>query len=169
LLGAFAAFIHVSRELREAQLRQFKTLLAQRKIERLRLANRSSLFPGHAIPRTQSPDLLDIAQGEWKIDDSTPTANDLGTGAIFEVHPNGGITQNPGVFSSCAADSIPEGLYCREVLIQQDVPVPDTALNLTISQSLPGLRSAAVTVWVRVLRKGETRQAAVVQSQVMVQ
>lgn len=169
LMGAFAAFVYVSRELREAQLRQYKTVLAQAKIERLRLANRSSFFPApNPNPGVQQVELLAPAQGGWTMDTSNPSLGDLGTGGLFRISPNGNILrENQSGITGCDQTSIPDGAFCREVLIHADVP--GTALNGPLRLSLPGIRTSAVTVWVRVLRKGEPVGAAAVQAQVLVQ
>src|SRR5262249_39672680 len=153
-------------------------------IERLSVANRAFLFT-NAVPNpfvADTADHLPIAQFGWHLDSlSVPTAapmvsGDFGTGDLFTILPNGNVAQVPtGAIASCLDSNLPAGYFCREVLIHNGVPCPGPGpcpggtSNQTITNLLPTVRSTAVTIWVRVIRVGETFREAAVQSQVIVQ
>jgi len=171
LLGAFAGVLHASRDLREGQLRQYKVLLADATSQRASLSNKSSLavnvadkslggITGVAMP-TQPPDQTAVGSSPWQVDPSPMKNLDLGTGAYFNILPNGQILQfDLATRVPCEDPSLPDGSYCREVLLTAGLPTANGAI-------LPaGVR--AYTLWTRIARKGDPIENAVVQQKVLI-
>src|SRR5262249_51261574 len=109
LLGNFMALVQASKIIREGQLRQYKTMLMDAKMQRLLLADKSSLpnMVGglQTISDTLYPPNVAIGSAPWVIDPSAPDTSvpgpgDLGRGAVFSLVADGEIQPITGTFSS---------------------------------------------------------------------
>src|SRR5258708_36994464 len=98
LLGNFMALVQASSLSREGQLRQYKTMLVDTKMQRLLLPDKSRLptMVGglQPISNTLYPPSVAIGGAPWVIDPSSPDSavpgpGDLGRGPIFTLSPSG--------------------------------------------------------------------------------
>ena len=156
ITGAFAGILNASNDLREAQLRQYKMALIDATAQRLTLASKAS-FSASAVLQMPSisPDLLKPGTAPWQLDSTSPSTGDLSTGAYFQVLPNGQIQHVTFATSlPCGSSSLPQGTYCREVLLAPGLSGPN-------SGALPP-GAQAYTQWIRVSRQGEPLSSAVV-------
>jgi prepilin-type N-terminal cleavage/methylation domain-containing protein len=183
LLGTFMGLVHAANMAREGQLRQYKMELIDAKLNRLMLADKiamANMVGGlQTISNTLMPPTVAIGGSPWVIDPSAPDLRtysdgtqilpgDLGVGAVFDVKPDGEIRRNPATFLNCADPAIPVGSYCREVLLHNRLPLPTSAPNTLIQGNLDGVGSSSFTLWIRVSRKGEDPELAVVERKVVV-
>jgi prepilin-type N-terminal cleavage/methylation domain-containing protein len=173
--GSLSALLVASQVIREGQLRQSKTVLVDAKEQRMLLADKKVLKTGAVAAPVADPATLAVGASPWAIDDSVPEAGDLGTGAFFDLLPDGSITPRTSLTivtaPSCASANIPTGTYCREVLIAKGLP-PDKAastVNAAVATALTAAGAQAYTRWVRVWRKGEPEVRAVVSREVFVE
>lgn len=164
--GALSGLLTANKDLRQGQLRQYKMALVDATMQRMLLADKTQLQArAVALPATP-PAQLAIGAAPWGPDTTSVVPGDLSTGAYFWVRPDGEITQITGIpaGTKCNAAALPEGSYCREVLLTTGMPV---ALG-THSAVLP-TTALPLTYWVRVARKGEVPITAVVHRKVIVQ
>jgi hypothetical protein len=119
-----------------------------------------------AVSTATPPTQLNIGDPPWTVDPSPFVGGpdggigDISTGAYFRIYPDGTIQPfdlSPRV--SCKDSSLPEGTYCREVLLTQGLP--------TLDGGTPPPGSQQFTQWIRVSRKGELPGMAVVQTKVL--
>lgn len=176
LLGNFMALVQASNLSREGQIRQYKTMLVDTKMQRLLLADKSrlpSMVGGlQTISATLYPPSVAVGAAPWVIDPSAPDTSvpgpgDLGIGAVFSLSPNGDVHPLTGTFTSCADPNIPAGAYCREVLLQSKLPLA-TAANSTIQANLDAAGAQSSTLWVRISKKGDNLGFAVFERKVLV-
>ncbi len=176
LLGNFMALVQASSLSREGQLRQYKTMLVDTKMQRLLLADKSRLptMVGglQTISDTLYPPSVAIGGAPWVIDPSTPDPSvpgpgDLGKGSVFSLSPNGDVHPLTGTFTSCADPAIPTGAYCREVLLHNRLPLA-TAANATVQANLDAAGAQSSTLWIRISRKGDSLGFAVFERKVLV-
>jgi prepilin-type N-terminal cleavage/methylation domain-containing protein len=181
LLGTFMGLVHAATVAREGQLRQYKMELIDASLNRLLLADKTQL-PGmvgglKSIPDAMRPKELDIGVAPWSIDPSATDASkygdgnyklprDLGVGAVFNIAANGKIYPVEGTFPDCS--SVPVGAYCREVLLHNRLPQPASPSNTPIQGRLDVAGARSFTLWIRVSRKGEALDMAVVERKVLV-
>ena len=177
LLGTFMGLVHAATVAREGQLRQFKTALIDAKIQRLMLADKTQLpnmvggvqtvaagvLPSEDIGVGVPPWVIDPSGGDFSVN----LPGDLGVGAVFRVLPDGEIRPVAGAFVSCGDSTIPDGAYCREVLLQGSLPLP-TTVNAQVQNSINATGARSFTLWVRISRKGEGRRLAVVERKVII-
>ena len=177
LLGTLSGLIEATRIAREGQFRQYKTALIDAKVQRLLLADKSTLPNMVGGLQTVAPLFLApsvaIGSAPWLIDPSPPDPSsipptgpmpgDLGTGSVFRVLPNGEIRPIAGVFLSCADPAIPVGAYCREVLLHNRLALSGSAPNTQVQNNLDAVNARSSTLWIRVSRKGEVSTLAVVE------
>lgn len=164
--GVLLALLAASRELREGQLRQYKSVLIDASAQRLRLSDKASLISAAVAAGTLPSTVPAISATPWTLDPTVQVAGDLSTGAYFSVLPNGLITQLnattvPAVADATACNAVPVGVYCREVVAMKGAPV-----------AAPGaiLAGAPVaTVWIRVSRMGEPASMAAMTQEVVLQ
>lgn len=177
LLGNFMALVQASKIIREGQLRQYKTMLMDAKMQRLLLADKSSLpnMVGglQTISDTLYPPNVAIGSAPWVIDPSAPDTSvpgpgDLGRGAVFSLVADGEIQPITGTFSSCVDPTIPVGAYCREVLLHNRLPLATSASNSSLQNSLDGVGAQSSTLWVRISRKGDGSSLAVFERKLLV-
>lgn len=163
MLGAFAGVIYASTDLRQGQIRQYKVLLLEAKSQRVTLSDKIVLLSQAQVPPTQPPDQTAVGSAPWQVDRSAIVSDDLATGSYFTILPNGDIQQLSlgGSSVPCNDSSLPDGTYCRELLLTQGLPPGGSALLPAPARSF--------TQWIRVSRKGEPLAAAVVQRKVIVQ
>jgi hypothetical protein len=157
--GALIALIAANDEMRNAQLRQMKTMLVDAKAQRMVLASKAGLKTLSTLKATQQTDPATqaVGAGDWLPDDSTSVSGDYGTGAVFEMHADGTVVQKSTAPSSCADAAVKTGQYCREVLVASGLPPSSTNKSPA---------STAYTRWIRVSRKGELPHLAVVYREV---
>jgi type II secretory pathway pseudopilin PulG len=176
LLGNFMALVQASKLSREGQLRQYKTMLVDTKMQRLLLADKirlPTMVGGlQTISDTLYPPSVAIGGAPWVIDPSTPDSavpgpGDLGKGAVFSLSPNGDVHPLTGTFTSCADPAIPAGAYCREVLLHNRLPLA-TAGNATVQANLDAAGAQSSTLWIRISRKGDSFGFAVFERKVLV-
>jgi prepilin-type N-terminal cleavage/methylation domain-containing protein len=182
LLGTFIGLVEAARVAREGQLRQYKTELIDAKIQRLLLADKT-LLPGmvgglQTVSNTLVPSSVAVGAAPWVIDPSAPDSTaipsngpmpgDLGVGAVFRVLPDGEIRPLAGTFTSCADSTIPAGAYCREVLLQNKLVLPGSARNTQMQAQIDAVNARTTTLWIRISRKGEAANFAVVERKVLV-
>ncbi len=177
LLGTLSGLIEATRIAREGQFRQYKTALVEAKLQRLLLADKSTLpnMVGglQTIPPLLRPHDLAIGTAPWLIDPSPPDPSsipatgpmpgDLGTGSVFRVLPNGEIRPIAGIFLSCADPAIPVGAFCREVLLHDRLALSTSAPNTQVQSNLDAVNARSSTLWIRVSRRGEASTLAVVE------
>lgn len=160
------ALLAASRELREGQLRQYKSVLVDASTQRVRLSDKATLISNAVAAGTLPSTVSAISTAPWTLDPTAVVAGDLSTGAYFSVLANGQISQLgpatvPPVPANTACSAVPDGVYCREVVAMKGAPV-----------AAPGaiLAGAPVaTVWIRVSRKGEPASMAVSTQEVVLQ
>ena len=164
--GALTGLLAANNDLRQGQLRQYKMALVDATMQRMLLSNKTQLRAA-AVPLPAPPPVqLAIGANPWQPDTTAAIADDVSTGAYFRVLPNGEITHVTGIppGTPCNSALLPEGSYCREVLLTTGMPVDlGTHAGIMPAAALP------VTYWVRVARRGELPAIAVVQRMVMVQ
>ncbi len=183
LLGTFMGLVHAANMAREGQLRQYKMELIDAKLNRLMLADKvamQNMVGGlQTIPDAMTPPTVPIGTNPWMIDPSAPDLTtygdgsqklpgDLGVGAVFRVMPNGEIKPLAGPFPTCADNSIPVGAYCREVLLHNRLPLPSSVPNTQIQNNMDLVGARSFTLWIRISRKGEDADLAVVERRVLV-
>ena len=182
LLGTFIGLVEAARVAREGQLRQYKTELIDAKIQRLLLADKT-LLPAmvgglQTVPNTLVATTVAVGGAPWVIDPSAPDSTaipstgpmpgDLGVGAVFRVLPDGEIRPIAGTFTSCADATIPAGAYCRELLLQNKLVLPASAPNTQLQALVDAVNARTTTLWIRISRKGEPGNFAVVERKVLV-
>jgi prepilin-type N-terminal cleavage/methylation domain-containing protein len=182
LLGTFMGLVEAARVSREGQLRQYKTELIDAKLQRLLLADKTvlpNMVGGlQTVPASLLAPSLSIGAAPWVIDPSAPDPSslapgspmpgDLGIGSVFQVWPDGEIRPLAGPFASCVDPAIPVGAYCREVLLHNRLLLPGSAPNTQIQNNLDAVNARSSTLWIRVFRKGESANFAVVERKVLV-
>lgn len=165
-LGAILGLMAANRELREGQLRQYKMVLADASVQRARLRDKVALQNAAVAVSPLPSTVTAISAAPWAVDPTPVVAGDLSTGAYFEVFPNGQIrhltaSTTPAVAANTPCNAVPEGVYCRELVLARGAPV-----------AAPGPITAggqATTVWVRVSRRGEPADSAVLSREVILQ
>jgi prepilin-type N-terminal cleavage/methylation domain-containing protein len=165
-LGALTGLAAASRELREGQLRQYKMVLIDATSQRIRLQDKQVLISYATAAGTLPSTVTAISAAPWTLDATTLVPGDLGTGAYFKVLPNGQILQldaatTPAVAANTACNAVPQGIYCREVLVRAGGPVASPGAIAT--------GASLATVWIRVSRMGEPASMAVTSREVVVQ
>jgi type II secretory pathway pseudopilin PulG len=177
LLGTFVGLIQASNVTREGQLRQYKTMLVDTKMQRLLLADKTvlpNMLGGlQTILPTVYPPALPIGSAPWIIDPSTPDTSlpgpgDLGRGAVFTVLADGEVQPLTGTFSSCVDPTIPSGTYCREVLLHNQLPLPGSALNSQLQTNLNNAGARSSTLWIRISRRGDPLSYSAFERKVLV-
>ena len=165
MIGAFAGVVYSSHDLREGQLRQHKMALADATAQRSMLSDKGGWGLLAVAPATPPPQMF-IGALPWTVDPSPFVGGpdggigDISAGAYFNIYPDGTIKPldiNPRV--ACNDSSLPEGSYCREVLLTQGLP--------NLDGGTPPVGSQQVTQWIRVSRKGDLPGMAVVQTKVL--
>lgn len=164
--GALLALLTASHDLREGQLRLYKTVLVDASLERARLQDKAGLVASAVSAATLPSDATAISASPWGLDPTTRVDGDLSTGAYFSVLPNGTIAQlsassTPAVPASTACSAVPVGVYCREVVTTRGAPVASPGAIAT--------GASVATIWVRVSRRGEPSSLAAVGREVIVQ
>lgn len=165
--GAVGGIVFASRDVHDGQLFQVKRLLLEASTQRLWLAAKGPLLV-EAVPRPGTfPTDLQPGTAPWRADPSIPVAGDPASGAYFKLSATGQVEPVTGIAAGtpCNDAALPEGTYCREVLVTQGLPrdVPAAASAL-----LPA-GARAMTVWTRVVRKGDTAARAQSHNEVFVQ
>lgn len=157
-VGAIVSILAASKELREGQLKAHVAGLVDARIQRARLTDKLSLY-SQAVTSATTPDTVAVGIAPWIVD--------AAEGALFRVLPDGTIT-SAGISdggtspSSCGDGAIGAGVFCREVAITQGASVADAG-GIMMSGTL------AATVWVRVSRKGEPLNKAILSRTVIAQ
>ncbi|MCP3163006.1 type IV pilus modification PilV family protein [Myxococcus qinghaiensis] len=165
--GAVGGMVFASRDVHDGQLLQVKRLLLEASTQRLWLAAKGPLL-AQAVPRpTQPPTTLAPGAAPWRSDPTVPVPGDPSSGAYFKLSATGQVEPLAGIptGTACNDAALPEGTYCREVLVTTGLPleVPASATALLPAGSRP------VTVWTRVVRKGDTADRAQFHNEVFVQ
>ncbi|NVJ25725.1 MULTISPECIES: type IV pilus modification PilV family protein [Myxococcus] len=165
--GAVGGIVFASRDVHDGQLLQVKRLLLEASTQRLWLAAKGPLL-ARAVPRpTQPPTTLAPGAAPWRADPTVPVTGDPSSGAYFMLSATGHVEPLAGIpaGTACNDAALPEGTYCREVLVTTGLPleVPPSATALLPAGSRP------VTVWTRVVRKGDTADRAQFHNEVFVQ
>ena len=156
-VGAMAGIINANKALYEGQRRLYKSILIDHSLSRARMQNKELLYnsavaaPGSAatMPNNEA-----IGTGNWVRDPTVIAGNDLSTGSLFFVGPNGSLmrcnagTQPscPAAITTCADAAIPNGVFCREIAITKSAAAfaPGAIVNAGTFVS---------TVWVSVIEK----------------
>ena len=169
LMGTLGGFITVDTQIRDAQLRQGKTMLLDAKVQRVLLTNKAELT---GIPAAWTPDPTQAIVNA----NNTPTPRpvpdpdiDLSVGAYFSVLPNGEIAQiNLPAGTPCTSPLLPSGAYCRELMVTPGMP---NGASMPSGGAWPGLNGvvAPQTYWIRVYRRGQNVNQALVYQQVLMQ
>ncbi len=165
--GAVVGLLAASQDVRDGQLFQVKRLLVEARTQRLWLASKAPLLV-QAVERPATPPTeLEPGTEPWAADPTPAVPGDPGSGAYFRLSPTGEVESLTGITTgtACNAPELPEGSYCREVLVMRGLPREATggAANVLPAGSQP------VTVWTRVVRKGDSAERAVVHNEVFVQ
>ncbi|AKF84979.1 hypothetical protein MFUL124B02_07695 [Myxococcus fulvus 124B02] len=163
--GAVGGMVFASRDVHDGQLLQAKRMLLDASMQRLRLASKARLVMD-AVPRpTTFPTDLAPGTAPWKVDASKPAEGDPASGAYFRLSATGVVEPLLDIpeGTPCNGDALPEGTYCREMLVTKGLP-KDPAPNTVLP---PGAQP--VTVWTRLVRKGDTAARAQAHSEVFVQ
>ncbi len=177
LLGTFMGLVQASNVTREGQLRQYKTMLVDTKMQRLLLADKSTLpnMVGglQTISVSLYPPLVAIGGAPWLIDPSAadtslPGPGDLGRGAVFTLTADGKVQPIAGSFSSCADPTIPNGAYCREVLLHNKLPLSASAPNSQVQLNLDAAGAQSSTLWVRISKRGDPLSFSAFERKVLV-
>lgn len=167
ILGSFAGVVYASRDLREGQLRQYKMILVDATAQRSLLGDKSSWSLLAVAPGTP-PNALPIGAAPWTVDPSPISGGDgvdagigdVGTGAYFTILPNGTMTRvTPKSPVPCDDPSLPDGTFCRELMLTTGLPSVDGGIPIPGSQQ--------VTQWIRVSRKGDPPAMAVLNTRLM--
>lgn len=119
-LGVAAGLLAASRDLRAGQLTQYRALLADARVQRVRLADKAALIASASGTLAWVPDPLPAVAG------------DLGTGECYYIQPNGEIRTAAGSGVRC----------CREVAVTQGSSVG--------APGAIAAGAMMATVWVRV-------------------
>jgi len=82
--------------------------------------------------------------------------------------PDGEIRPIAGTFISCADTTIPTGAYCRELLLQNKLVLPASAPNTQLQALVDAVNARTTTLWIRISRKGEPNNFAVVERKALV-
>ncbi|WP_338869839.1 type II secretion system protein [Myxococcus stipitatus] len=166
-VGAVGGMVFASRDVHDGQLLQVKRLLLEASTQRLWLASKGPLL-NEAVDRPSTfPTDLAPGAAPWKVDPSPAVAGDPSSGAYFKLSASGLVEPLTGIAAGTACNhaSLPEGTYCREMLVTKGLPKdPPTAASALLP---PGSRP--VTVWTRVVRKGDTAERAQAHNEVFVQ
>lgn len=184
LLGAMVALLSAGSQLKDGQVRQYRAILVDATVQRLMIADKS---PSSALGTSAQPlatacasDCGAMNVGTWPVDPSGVVGNDLATGAYFKVAEDGEIQRDTTVAAgtACGDPSIPEGTYCREVLVTTSpAPVVNSGHKWTSTWPPPApailatgsFPATVYTVWVRVSKKGDDPFQAVYRSTSFVQ
>lgn len=165
--GAVMGLLAASRDVRDGQLFQVKRLLLEARTQRLWLASKAPLLLLAVERPATLPTELEPGTAPWAADPTPPVAGDPGSGAYFQLSPTGEVEPLTGITAgtACNDPALPDGSYCREVLVTRGLPLEVTggAANVLPAGSQP------VTVWTRVVRKGDTAERAVAHNEVFVQ
>jgi hypothetical protein len=167
LLGTFVGLIQASNVTREGQLRQYKTMLVDKSVLPTMLGGLQTILP------TVYPPALPIGSAPWIIDPSAadtslPGPGDLGRGAVFTLLADGEVQPIAGTFLSCADPTIPNGAYCREVLLHNQLPLPGSATNSQVQANLNAAGARSSTLWVRISRRGDSLDYSAFERKVLV-
>ena len=161
-VGAMAGIINANKALYEGQRRLYKSILIDNTLARVRMQNKELLNKGaQATTAPTMPNLEAIGTGHWLRDPTVIAGNDLSTGSLFFVGPNGSLMRcNPGTqpscpaaITTCADATIPNGVFCREIAVTR------SAASFTPGAIVPA-GAFVSTVWVSVIEK----KAAVAQT-----
>jgi prepilin-type N-terminal cleavage/methylation domain-containing protein len=190
LIGSLAALIAASQQLRDGQIRQYRSELVDAAVQRFEVANKyvgsagiftgTSPFNGAALLTTACPTPCpQMAIGLWNADPTQglppppPPLVDLSIGAYFIVRSDGEIQQLtattvPAIVGTppCNDPSLPAGVYCREVLITRATntgAIVSSGANWTGPwPPLATINTQSIyTVWVRVSQQGDDLTKAV--------
>ncbi|MFO0595801.1 MAG: prepilin-type N-terminal cleavage/methylation domain-containing protein [Myxococcaceae bacterium] len=170
--GALLAVNGANLALREGQMRYYKQVLVDSALARTRLQNKEALFNSGITPAADPRNLTlqPIGGGDWVKDPTPFVANDLSTGSLFIVRPDGTIgpcnaasTPACAGIANCASAALPRGVFCREVITANVAPPTG------VGPILPA-GSVVITRWVRVSQKKQnvnlTNDTVVVASEV---
>ncbi|MFY1824726.1 type II secretion system protein [Myxococcus fulvus] len=163
--GAVGGMVFASRDVHDGQLLQAKRMMLDASMQRLRLASKAKLV----IDAVERPSTFptDLAPGTapWKADASTHVAGDPSSGAYFKLSADGTVEPLAGipVGTPCNAAALPDGTYCREMLVTKGLPKDPAAAAVLPPGAQP------VTVWARIVRKGDSAARAQAHSEVFVQ
>lgn len=170
-VGALSGLVFASKQFRLGQSTTQGTVLAERTMQRLRLANKQKIIAA-AVAYTGRPEALDAsasltasASNPWVPTTGGATAlgdlsndgsSDFSRGAFFTVDGAGIAARAtvPGAVTTCSTmlsnAAVPPGVYCREVAIT-------SAATLTAARASGALTGtvAGAEVLVRVFRKPE--------------
>ncbi len=155
LVGTLAGFIDAGVQLKEAPMRNTKAILLDAKVQRLLLTNKAELT---SYTSAWAPDPTQATVNA--INNPTPRpvpdpSIDFSIGAFFTILPNGEITQlNVLAGTACSSTSVPNGAYCREVMLTAGMPNGATLPANPAWASLAGLATPQ-TLWIRIYRKGQ--------------
>ncbi|MCP3102024.1 prepilin-type N-terminal cleavage/methylation domain-containing protein [Myxococcus sp. K15C18031901] len=165
--GAVAGMVFASRDVHDGQLLQVKRLLLEASTQRLWLAGKAPLLAEAVVRPNTFPTDLAPGTAPWRVDPSPAVGGDIGSGAYFKLSASGQVEPLTGISAgtACNAPTLPEGTYCREVLVTVGLPrdVPTAASALLPAGARP------MTVWMRVVRKGDNAARAQSHSEVFVQ
>ncbi len=152
MVAMMAALLAAAQESRQGQNRQSKSALAEASLQRLHLAEKGALYTAAGVMPGTSPAQFAVGAAPWAPDPTfSADALDFSTGAYFDVLPDGTITRINSAadprFSTPTptCDTVPVGVFCREVLLARGVP-PGSGIALPAG-------SRPVTAWVRVSRR----------------
>ncbi|WP_342379171.1 type II secretion system GspH family protein [Myxococcus stipitatus] len=165
--GAVGGMVFASRDVHDGQLLQVKRLLLEASTQRLWLASKAPLLSEAVVRPATFPTDLAPGTAPWKVDTSVAVAGDPSTGAYFKLSASGLVEPLTGIpaGTACNDTALPEGTYCRERLVTKGLPTDPPAAAAALLP--PGSRP--VTVWTRVVRKGDTAERAQSHNEVFVQ
>jgi len=159
-LGAFAGVNYARQELNEGQIRQFKMVLLDAKVQRLLGGGKQSISSSGfdsllplPIPSTP-PANVAIGASPWVPDNTTPVPGDLSTGAYFKIRADGTLVADTSVpaGTACNSSAIPIGTYCREVLMTNGTPGGTSSFPTNGVSPVTLQGGTAVSYWTRISR-----------------
>ncbi|MCY0998074.1 type II secretion system protein [Myxococcus sp. MISCRS1] len=163
--GAVGGMVFASRDVHDGQLLQAKRMMLDASMQRLRLASKSKLIVDAVERPATFPTELAPGAAPWKADVSTHVPGDPSSGAYFKLSADGTVEPLAGIPAGtpCNAPALPDGTYCREMLVTKGLPREPAVPGVLPPGAQP------VTVWARIVRKGDTAARAQAHSEVFVQ
>ncbi len=180
VVGSMGALIAAGKELKDGQTRQVRGLLGDSSARRWMLASKLPTSPlavaaalaplATACPTPCSG--LPIGAAPWAVDATPVVAGDLSTGAYFQIFRNGEIQQITAsttpisVANGTACSAVPTSVYCRETLITRS-PAPIVTASSTWNLAWPPAATnlpagtSIYTIWIRVMKGGDTAANAI--------
>lgn len=172
--GALSGLIYASKQLKLGQNTAHGTILAERLLQRARLANKQKIilaaqtYTGGGRPESlaASASLTATAANPWVPSTATnsvlgdlsdDSSSDFSRGAFFTIDGSGlekrvvlsGITTCSAMLSA-ARTVAPGGIFCRELAITKAAMLSAATASGTIATGVP-----SAEIMVRVIRKGE--------------